>query len=154
MVRAALELTPIESLAAGLQAFAADEGLMVQSLRRSCAVRLDRLIDGIVAGLWLLLAMGFVVGGIAVANTLTMSVLEQTRELGLLRIVGMTRWQIRKLVFCESSLLGILGAVTGTLAGIRNGRHHPLVQRARCWGIPCPSRCTPGCWPPMWADAC
>ncbi|HEY1598737.1 MAG TPA: FtsX-like permease family protein [Pirellulales bacterium] len=109
--------TSMESFATGLEPFAAEEGLIVQSLA-DLRGRLDRLINGIVAGLWLLLAMGFVVGGIAVANTLTMSVLEQTRELGLLRIVGMTRGQTRKLVLCESSLLGILGAATGTLAGI------------------------------------
>jgi putative ABC transport system permease protein len=47
-----------------------------------------------------------------------MSVLEQTRELGLLRIVGMTRGQIRMLVVYESFFLGIVGALMGALAGI------------------------------------
>ena len=47
-----------------------------------------------------------------------MSVLEQTRELGLLRIIGMTRWQLRKLILCESLLVGILGVIMGTLAGL------------------------------------
>jgi putative ABC transport system permease protein len=58
-----------------------------------------------------------VIGGVAVANTLTMSVLEQTRELGLLRVIGMTRTQVRKLIFCEALLLGILGALLGVIAG-------------------------------------
>ena len=62
--------------------------------------------------------MGFVIGGVAVGNTLSMSVLEQTRELGLLRIIGMTRRQVRKLVLWESLLLGILGTLLGTLAGL------------------------------------
>ncbi len=68
--------------------------------------------------LWGLLAIGFVIGGLAVANTLSMSVFEQTRELGLLRIIGMTRPQMRKMIFCESLLLGILGTLLGTLAGL------------------------------------
>ena len=80
--------------------------------------QLDRLINGIVAALWGLLAIGFVIGGVAVGNTLTMSVFEQTRELGLLRIIGMTRRQMRKMMFCESLLLGMVGTLLGTLAGI------------------------------------
>jgi putative ABC transport system permease protein len=76
------------------------------------------LIGGIVGALWGLLAVGFVIGGLAVANTLSMSVFEQTRELGLLRVVGMTRLQVRKLMFCESLLVGVLGAALGTVAGL------------------------------------
>ena len=64
------------------------------------------------------MAIAFVIGGVAVANTLSMSVLEQTREIGLLRIIGMTRRQMRKLIFCESLLLGVLGTLLGTLAGL------------------------------------
>ena len=78
---------------------------------------LDELVNGIVGALWGLLAVGFVVGAAAVANALAMNVLEQTGELGLLRILGMTQTQIRTLVFCESLLLATLGMVLGTLAG-------------------------------------
>ncbi len=108
---------PLEPLVQRLETLLSEEGLVVKSfleLRR----QLDELIDGIVGALWGLLAIGFVIGGVAVGNTLTMSVLEQTRELGLLRIIGMTRRQVRKLIFCESLLLGILGILMGTLAGL------------------------------------
>ncbi len=93
------------------------EGLNVHSY---AVIRgqLDVLIAGIVGALWGLLAIGFVIGGLAVANTLSMSVFEQTRELGLLRIIGMTRPQMRKMIFCESLLLGVLGTLLGTLAGL------------------------------------
>jgi putative ABC transport system permease protein len=109
--------TSLEPTVQKLKALVGGEGLVVSSyaqLRRE----LDLLIDGVVAALWALIAVGFVIGGIAVANTLTMSVLEQTRELGLLRIVGMTRAQVRRLVVCESLLLGFLGALMGSIAGI------------------------------------
>ena len=107
---------PLDPLIHVLQPLAREHGLVVRSfaeLRR----QLDALIDGIVGALWGLVAVGFIIGGVAVANTLTMSVLEQTRELGLLRVIGMTRRQVRKLIFCESVLLGMLGALLGTVAG-------------------------------------
>lgn len=115
MVRAKPDVST-EQLTESLKPLAAAEGLSVQSLA-DLRGRLDRLINGVVAALWGLLAVGFVVGGIAVANTLTMSVLEQTRELGLMRIAGMTRHQVRKMVLCESLLLGLLGALCGMLTG-------------------------------------
>jgi putative ABC transport system permease protein len=93
------------------------QGIVVQSLAEMRS-QLDALVDGIVGALWALLAVGFVVGGIGVGNTLTLNVLEQTRELGLLRLIGMTPGQVRKLVFCESLLLGVLGVLLGLAGGV------------------------------------
>jgi putative ABC transport system permease protein len=108
---------PPKSLAESLKTLLADEGVVVQSFAELRA-QLDGLIDGIVGALWGLLAVGFLIGMVAVSNTLMMNVLEQTRELGLLRIIGMTPGQVRKLVFYESLQLGILGGLMGTLGGI------------------------------------
>ena len=83
----------------------AARGLVLQSfaeLRRD----LDRLIGGITGALLALLVLGFVVGGFGVANTLAMSVLEQTRELALLRVIGMSQRQLGRVVLVESLLLG------------------------------------------------
>jgi putative ABC transport system permease protein len=106
-----------DRLATDLETSLGEDGIVVQSfgeMRR----QLDGLIDGVVSALWGLLAVGFVIGGVAVSNTLTLNVLEQTRELGLLRIIGMTPRQTRRLVLCESLLLGLLGALMGTLGGL------------------------------------
>src|SRR5262249_37888848 len=84
-------------------------GLVLHSfpnLRRD----LDRLIGGITGTLYGLLALGFLIGGFGVANTLAMSVLEQTRQIGLLRIVGMSQRQIGRVVMVESVLLGLVSA--------------------------------------------
>lgn len=109
--------TELEGVMNELKGLVGGEGLVVSSYAQLRG-ELNLLIDGVVAALWALIAVGFVIGGIAVANTLTMSVLEQTRELGLLRIVGMTRVQVRRLVACESLLLGLLGALMGSIAGL------------------------------------
>jgi putative ABC transport system permease protein len=47
-----------------------------------------------------------------------MSVLEQTRELGLLRIVAMTRSQVRRTILVQALIIGVVGFVPGILAGI------------------------------------
>ena len=109
--------TSSSKLAADLEALFKGQGIVVQSFEEMRR-QLDGLIDGVVGALWGLLAVGFLVGGVAVSNTLTLNVLEQTRELGLLRIIGMTPGQTRRLVLCESLLLGLLGALMGTLGGI------------------------------------
>lgn len=100
-----------------LEKLAQEQGLICRSLSE-IQRRLDRLINGVVGALWGLVVLGFVVGGVAVANTLTMSVLEQTRELGLMRIVGMTRWQIRRLVLWEAVLLALVSIALGGSAGM------------------------------------
>ncbi len=47
------------------------------------------MVAGVTGGLWVLLTLGLVVGALGVVNTLTMNVLELTRELGMLRAIGM-----------------------------------------------------------------
>jgi ABC-type lipoprotein release transport system permease subunit len=64
---------------------------------------------------FLLLILMLVVFGIV--NTVLMSVLERTREFGLLRALGMSRYHLLWLVFCESLLLSLLAVVIGWLVG-------------------------------------
>jgi putative ABC transport system permease protein len=61
--------------------------------------------------------VGFVVASFGLVNTLTMNVLEQTRELGLMRIVGMTRFQIATYVLSQAAVLGVVGLLPGAAAG-------------------------------------
>ena len=51
-------------------------------------------------------------------NTLALSVIERTREVGLLRAVGMSRRQLRSMVRLESVAIAVLGAVLGILLGL------------------------------------
>ena len=75
-----------------------------------------------IAGLWGLLVLGLVVGAFAIANTLTMNVLEQTRELALLRVVAMTRWQVRKTILAQADHHRLHRPVTGIVGGMIGGR--------------------------------
>jgi putative ABC transport system permease protein len=58
---------------------------------------------------------------IAMLNTLTISVIERTREIGMIRAVGCTRRQIRNMVVAESLLLAAIGAIFGIVGGIYLG---------------------------------
>ena len=52
-----------------------------------------------------------------IVNTLSMSVLERTREIGVLRALGSTRWQVRRQVAAESVVIGLIGALLGIAVG-------------------------------------
>ncbi len=58
---------------------------------------------------------------IAMLNTLTISVIERTREIGMIRAVGGTRSQIRGMVVAESLLLSAIGATFGIVGGLYLG---------------------------------
>jgi len=68
-----------------------------------------------------LLLLAVVVAILGIVNTLVLSVLERTRELGLMRAVGATRRQVRTIVRRESVLMALLGAVTGIALGTLSG---------------------------------
>jgi putative ABC transport system permease protein len=78
----------------------------------------DRFVSGTEWSLWLLVYMGFIVAAFGVVNTLTMNVLEQTRELGLLRIVAMTKKQVRRTILMQALIIGGVGLPPGILLGV------------------------------------
>jgi putative ABC transport system permease protein len=63
-------------------------------------------------------AIAVLVGLLGVVNTLSMSVLERTREIGVLRALGATRWRVRRMLGDESLLLSLSAAIAGLLAGL------------------------------------
>ncbi|MEJ7584808.1 MAG: FtsX-like permease family protein [Acidimicrobiales bacterium] len=68
-----------------------------------------------------LLALSVVIGFFGIANTLALSVIERTRELGLLRAVGMERRQMKSMVRWEAVLIALLGTFLGVVIGIIGG---------------------------------
>ncbi len=61
----------------------------------------------------LLAVIAVVIGSLGVINTMTMNVIERTREIGMLRATGMTRSQVLFMILAEAGLMGIIGGVLG-----------------------------------------
>jgi putative ABC transport system permease protein len=78
-------------------------------------------IDTFVNLVYGLLALAVIIAIFGIANTLSLSIYERTRELGLLRAVGATRKQVRSTVRWESVLTALLGAALGLIIGILLG---------------------------------
>lgn len=68
--------------------------------------------------IFLLLALAIVVSLLGIVNTLALSVFERTRELGMLRAVGMVRRQIRWMILDESVIIALIGGVLGVFVGL------------------------------------
>jgi putative ABC transport system permease protein len=68
-----------------------------------------------------LLVMSIVIALIGIINTLSLSILERRRELGLLRAVGMTDDRVRRMVRLEAVIISALGTVTGVALGLFTG---------------------------------
>ena len=79
-----------------------------------------------------LLALAVVIAVIGIVNTLGLSVLERTREIGLLRAVGLSRRKLRLMITLESVAIALLGAVLGMVLGLVIG----VVLRAVAQGRP------------------
>jgi putative ABC transport system permease protein len=79
------------------------------------------ILDVLLGAVQVLLALAMIIAVIGVVNTLVLSVLERTRELGLLRAVGMTRGQSRWMITVESVIICLFGALLGIGVGIGLG---------------------------------
>jgi len=100
-----------------LQEMAEREGLLLQSLADVKAF-IDDMMRGILGVLWVLVALIFVVASLGIVNTLTMNVLEQRRELALLRAVALTRRQVGRMVLSQALAIALVSLIPGLGVGI------------------------------------
>ena len=103
-----------------LRAFCDEHNLLVHS-RANFAKVCDEMLDGVLNSAWVLLALVFVVASLGITNCLTMNVLEQTRELGILRAIAMTRRQICRIVLAQALAIGIISTLPGIGLGVLLG---------------------------------
>ena len=75
-------------------------------------------VDQLLSIIYALLGLAVIIAVLGIVNTLALSVIERTREVGLLRAVGMSRRQLRSMVRLESVAIAVLGAVLGILLGL------------------------------------
>ena len=85
----------------------------------------DDFVDNQISGLssilnilYVLLALSVVVSLFGIVNTFVLTVFERTRELGMLRAIGMTRRQVRRMIRHESVITALIGGVLGIVLGI------------------------------------
>jgi putative ABC transport system permease protein len=81
----------------------------------------EEQIDGLLTAVNGLLLLAIIIALLGIANTLALSVLERTREIGLLRAVGMMRKQARRMVLAEAVIVAVFGAILGLVIGLLFG---------------------------------
>jgi putative ABC transport system permease protein len=81
----------------------------------------NQAIDVLLAIVNVLLGLAILVAVLGVINTLLLSVFERTRELGLVRAIGMSRMQLARMVTVESVLISVFGALLGMVVGVALG---------------------------------
>ena len=92
------------------------------------------LFNAAFAGIYALVGFLAVPSLIAMLNTLAIGVIERTREIGMLRAVGATRGQVRRIILSEAIILAGLGTAFGILAGLYLG--YMGVEAMRAAGYP------------------
>ncbi|QWF21581.1 FtsX-like permease family protein [Nocardioides sp. LMS-CY] len=78
-------------------------------------------IDQFVRIIFALLGLALVIAVLGIVNTLALSVIERTREVGLLRAIGLSRSQLRRMITLEAVVIAVLGALLGLLLGVGFG---------------------------------
>jgi putative ABC transport system permease protein len=118
------------SLEASLHNLCERHHLLLQcnsDLRKS----IEGMLGSVGGALWGLMALAFAVASLGVVNTLTMNVLDQTRDFGILRALGLQRRQVAKVIRTQAVLLSLISTIPGALAGV--GLAYSLNRANAAW---------------------
>ena len=110
-----------EAVRAGLEEAAADLPTVVVTDNEEYADSLVSQFSQVFAIINALLALAIVISVLGIVNTLGLSIMERTREIGLLRAVGITRGQLRRVIRLESVVVAVLGSLLGVGLGVAFG---------------------------------
>lgn len=109
-----------QGVAAAEQALAPFPSLGVETRSETVAAAGEQ-IDALVGLLYGLLFLALIIALLGIANTLALSIVERTREIGLLRAVGLSRRQVRSMIRTEAVMTAMFGAFMGVLIGTAIG---------------------------------
>jgi putative ABC transport system permease protein len=107
----------IKQVEADLRKLADSEGLMFQS-HADVVQWIEGMINNVVGGLWVVLSLSTLIATFGLINTLAMNILEQTREIGMLRVIAMTRSQVRRMIIAQAIIMSLIGIIPGLLMGL------------------------------------
>lgn len=94
-----------------------DQPTLIAQDQEAFAADQREQIDQFVLIIYALLGLALIIAVLGIVNTLALSVIERTREVGLLRAIGVTRPQLRRMITLESVVIALLGAVLGVVLG-------------------------------------
>jgi putative ABC transport system permease protein len=83
--------------------------------------RVEGQLDTLLIIINVFLGLAIVIALLGIANTMALAVLERTREIGLMRAIGMTRQQTRSMIRLEAGVVSVFGALLGVVVGIAFG---------------------------------
>ncbi|HET7325716.1 MAG TPA: FtsX-like permease family protein [Nocardioidaceae bacterium] len=107
-----------DEVAAGIDAVIADLPTVTLKDQAEYAEEQRAPIDQMLTLIYALLALAVIIAVLGIVNTLALSVIERTREVGLLRAVGLSRRQLRTMVRLESVVIALLGSTLGVVLGV------------------------------------
>jgi putative ABC transport system permease protein len=106
---------------AAIEKVVADQPSVTLKDQDEFAAEQRKPIDQMLYIIYALLGLAVVIAVLGIVNTLALSVIERTREIGLLRAVGLSRRQLRTMLRLESVAIALLGAVLGVVLGLGAG---------------------------------
>lgn len=110
-----------EAVQAAIEAVIKDLPLVTLKDQAAYAQEQRQPVDQLLYIIYALLGLAIVIAVLGIVNTLGLSVIERTREIGLLRAIGLARSQLRRMLVLESVVIAVLGAVLGIVLGVGFG---------------------------------
>ncbi len=121
VVAGAAEGTSVEKLQAGAEEVAEGHPAVQVENRAEFRQSQEDQFSQILVAVNGMLGLAVVIAGLGIANTMALTVFERTRELGLLRAVGMTSRQARRMIRWEAVVVAVFGGVLGVAVGLLFG---------------------------------
>ena len=119
---------------------------------------LKKQVDQLLTLIYALLAVSVIISVFGIVNTLVLSVYERTREIGMLRAIGTSRRQMRRIVRYESVITSVIGGVLGTVLGVLFAYvvTSRLASQGIMFSVPWASSWSSSSWPPSsaWSPPC
>ncbi|MDJ0768233.1 MAG: FtsX-like permease family protein [Ilumatobacter sp.] len=111
----------LTAAAAALEPFATEFPQLLFETQEEFRDRLEGTLDSLLIIINVFLGLAIVIALLGITNTMALSVLERTQEIGLMRAIGMTRRQTRGLIRFEAAVVSLFGALLGVVVGLAFG---------------------------------